>query len=95
MSYSEDHRLDDFHVFNPSFVRSVWRKRRRAEGRKPPPPRTDHNCWTPDELAAVADGVRKNMTRQQIALSIGRTKNAVTGVIHRNPQLIAAAIRTP
>ncbi|WP_192258634.1 hypothetical protein [Mesorhizobium caraganae] len=90
MSFSEDPTLDDFHVFNPSFVRSVWRKRRKAEGRKPPPPRTRHNGWTPDELAAVAEGVRKNMTRQQIARSIGRTKNAVTGVIHRNPQLARA-----
>lgn len=86
MNQSEECAPDEFHVFNPSFVRSVWRKRRKAEGRKPPPPRANYNCWTPADLAAVAEGVRKNMTRQQIARSVGRTKNAVTGVIHRNPQ---------
>lgn len=71
--------------FNPAFVRRVWQKRRKLAGRKYQPG-MKRQGWSGEEKAIVAEMCGRGLSCGQIALAIGRTPNAVVGIVHRNPQ---------
>lgn len=84
LAETEEHE-NTYRGFNPAFVRRVWQKRRKLAGRQPPPG-LKRVAWSPEEKAMVVEMKGRGLSHGQIARAVGRTKNMVTGLVHRNPQ---------
>lgn len=73
---------------NPSFVRQVWAKRRKEEG-KAAPKRGRQPAWTEEDRARLADLLRAGLTYGQIAAKMGKTSSSISGAVHTFPELRA------
>jgi hypothetical protein len=82
---------DVYQGMNPAFVRQVWAKRRKAEGKKRYYPPT---VWTEEQKALVGEWLLAGHSSGKIAAKLGKTPASICGLVHSTPELKAIGFRT-
>lgn len=92
MSY-ESEAPDIYRGMNPAFVRRVWAKRRGGapRPRKSPSPPIK---WSPSDIEEIAGMLTAGMSSGQIANRFSVTKNSISGLVSRAPELKVIGFQT-